>query len=77
MRGNPPLRSVKCHYAMTSIYTDIHGIIVLYNILQQSECIENRKKNDPILIMTPEKRDKTLELSKHTGVQTQQRQEMK
>ena len=28
----------------------------------------NRKKNDLILIMTPEKQDKTLELSKHWSV---------
>ena len=31
---------MKCHYAMMSICTDIHGISVLYNILQQSERIE-------------------------------------
>ena len=31
----------------------------------ETSLLPNRKKNDLILIMTPEKQDKTLELSEH------------
>ena len=33
---------MKCHHAMMSIYTDIHRISVFYNILQHSECIDEK-----------------------------------
>ena len=36
--------------------------------LKEKISIHNNRKNDLILIMTPEKQDKTLELSKHWSV---------
>ena len=43
----------------------ILGNFVYINEENKSKEIQGNRKNDLILIMTPEKQDKTLELSKH------------
>ena len=66
-------RSLKFFKLATFRLKNTKGKMILRSSLLSQ--IVNRK-NDLILIMTPEKQDKTLELA-NTGLQTQHRQEMK
>ena len=59
-------------YAGRELVSMLEGMVELnqFEVDDQVTKTNKKKKNDLILIMTPEKQDKTLELSKHWSVDT-------